>query len=150
MNTINMTSFLYLYMYIYSCPYINSIHVIIKPWGDISRLTDSRTSRKSSLRRYLIPSLLQPICPVTCDVIWLVSSLLYWKQNRLLQWRNSKKITAGSIKLPLFEHVPFYTWDLTPCCVMKVFSMPVSVFCGYPKSKISIKANKSTNNNHSL
>lgn len=107
MNTINMTSFLYLYMYIYSCPYINSIHVIIKPWGDISRLTDSRTSRKSSLRRYLIPSLLQPICPVTCDVIWLVSSLLYWKQNRLLQWRNSKKITAGSIKLPLFEPVLF-------------------------------------------
>ncbi len=29
--------------------------------------------------------------------------------------------------------------DLMPCCVMKVFRMPVSVFCGYPKSRSSAK-----------
>lgn len=29
--------------------------------------------------------------------------------------------------------------DLMPCWVMNVFSTPVSVFCGYPKSKISIE-----------
>lgn len=46
------------------------------PWGLISRLTYSRTSRKSSLRRYLIPSRRQPICPVTWDVIWACSSLV--------------------------------------------------------------------------
>lgn len=44
------------------------------PWGDMRRLTLSRTSRNSSLRRYLMPSRRQPIWPVTCDVIWAVSS----------------------------------------------------------------------------
>lgn len=45
-----------------------------KPCGDISRLTDSSTSRNSSFLLYLIPSLLQPICPVTWLVIWACSS----------------------------------------------------------------------------
>ena len=35
------------------------------PCGDMSRLTYSITSRNSSLRRYLMPSRRQPICPVT-------------------------------------------------------------------------------------
>lgn len=43
----------------------------------MSRLTLSRTSRKSSLRRYLMPSRRQPIWPVTWLVIWDCSSLVY-------------------------------------------------------------------------
>ena len=46
------------------------------PCGDMSRLTLSSTSRKSSLRRYLMPSRRQPICPVTWLVIWDCSSLV--------------------------------------------------------------------------
>ena len=44
------------------------------PWGLMSKLTYSRTSRKSSLRRYLIPSRLHPIWPVTWLVIAACSS----------------------------------------------------------------------------
>ena len=46
------------------------------PCGDMSKLTDSRTSRKSSFRRYFIPSRRHPICPVTCDVICVCSSFV--------------------------------------------------------------------------
>lgn len=35
--------------------------------------------------------------------------------------------------------------DLIPCCVMNVFSTPVSVFCGYPKSRISTHPNEIEN-----
>ena len=45
------------------------------PCGLISKLTYSWASKKSSLRRYLIPSRLQPICPVTWAVIAACSSL---------------------------------------------------------------------------
>lgn len=61
---------------------LNRLHLMIKlylPWGDMSRFTLSRTSRNSSFRLYLIPSRRHPICPVTCDVIWLVSSLVFNK-----------------------------------------------------------------------
>ena len=51
------------------------------PCGDISRLTLSSTSRKSSLRRYLMPSRRQPICPVTWLVIWDCSSFV-WETGR--------------------------------------------------------------------
>lgn len=51
-----------------------------QPCGDISRLTDSSTSRNNSFLLYLIPSLLQPICPVTWLVIWACSSRVYNKQ----------------------------------------------------------------------
>lgn len=54
----------------------------VLPCGDMSRFTLSRTSRKSSLRRYLMPSRLQPICPVTWLVIWDCSSLV-WKTIRM-------------------------------------------------------------------
>lgn len=56
---------------------LNSSHL---PWGDIKRFTLSSTSRKSSLRRYLIPSRLHPICPVTWLVIWDCSSLV-WRER---------------------------------------------------------------------
>ena len=46
------------------------------PCWDINKFTLSRTSRKISLRRYLIPSRRQPIWPVTWLVTWLESSLL--------------------------------------------------------------------------
>lgn len=74
------------------------------------RLQNSNTSRKSSFLRYLIPSRLHPIWPVTWEVICACSS---------------------------------FVWDLTPCWVMNVFNIPVSVFWGYPKSKISIYKKKS-------
>lgn len=51
------------------------------PCGDISRFTLSSTSRKSSLRRYLMPSRRQPICPVTWLVIWDCSSFV-WETGR--------------------------------------------------------------------
>lgn len=58
------------------------------PCGDISRFTLSRTSRKSSFRRYLMPSRRQPICPVTWLVIWDCSSFVYmmerWQMTSLL------------------------------------------------------------------
>ena len=47
------------------------------PCGDMRRLTDSKTSRNSSFLLYLIPSLLQPICPVTWLVICFCSSV-FW------------------------------------------------------------------------
>ena len=52
-----------------------------RPCGDMSRLTLSSTSRKSSLRRYLMPSRRQPICPVTWLVIWDCSSFV-WERGR--------------------------------------------------------------------
>lgn len=55
-------------------------HTSVLPCGDISRLTLSSTSRKSSLRRYLMPSRRQPICPVTWLVIWDCSSLDWWTE----------------------------------------------------------------------
>ena len=52
------------------------------PWGDIRRLTDSSTSRNSSFLRYLIPCLLQLICPVTWLVICFCSCAVYSNKNR--------------------------------------------------------------------
>ena len=70
------------------------------PWGDMSKFTDSRTSKNSSFRRYLIPSRRHPIWPVTCEVIWACSSFVWllipcWvikvfkapTYNDILQWQ---------------------------------------------------------------
>lgn len=49
-----------------SCYLLIPLNVIL-PCGDISKLTYSSTSRNNSFRLYLIPSLRQPICPVTFE-----------------------------------------------------------------------------------
>ena len=41
--------------------FLQNVHFLTWPWGDMRRLTYSITSRKSSFLLYLIPSLLQPI-----------------------------------------------------------------------------------------
>lgn len=47
------------------------------PCGDMSKLTDSKTSKNNSFLLYFIPSRRHPIWPVTCDVIWACSSLVW-------------------------------------------------------------------------
>ena len=58
------------------------------PWGDMSRLTFSKTSKNNSLRRYLMPSLLQPIWPVTWFVICDCSSFVC-NNNNITKWHTS-------------------------------------------------------------
>ena len=67
----------------------------------MSRLTLSSTSRKSSLRRYLMPSRRQPICPVTCDVICDVSSFVCHRATSRIT-RHRRRRTAAA-------HTQYYT-----------------------------------------
>ena len=60
----------------WSCP-SSFISRGLSPCGDMRRFTLSSTSKKSSFRRYLMPSRRQPICPVTWLVIWDCSSFVY-------------------------------------------------------------------------
>ena len=74
------------------------------PWGDMSRLTYSSTSRKSSLRRYLIPSRLHPICPVTYSTsievtILLSTSMDKWKLPKHKFCLNRKMIKSLNRKM---------------------------------------------------
>ena len=40
-------------------------------------------------------------------------------------------------KIENMKKIEEHTVVFIPCCVIKVFSIPLSVFCGYPKSRIS-------------
>ena len=63
------------------------------PCGLISKLTYSKASKKSSLRRYLIPSRLQPTCPVTWAVIAACSSL---ETDLIPYWRKTTNYTQAA------------------------------------------------------
>lgn len=77
------------------------------PVADIKRLTSSITSTKASFLRYLISERRQESAPVACMVMRLES--------------------VGLLTMA----------DLTPSVVMYIFRVSVSVFWGYPKSRIS-------------
>ena len=101
----------------------------------MSRLTDSSTSKNSSFRRYLMPSRRHPIWPVTCDVIWLVSSRLCSKTvNTNVNCRQQNCCVVNVFSTENWFHVMFpylriyslkllffLTWDFISC-YMYVFS----------------------------
>ena len=79
------------------------------PCGDMSKLTDSKTSKNNSFLLYFIPSRRHPIWPVTCDVIWACSSLVWdftpcWVMNvfRAPTWNISYRKSYSS-----FEYVAY-------------------------------------------
>ena len=82
------------------------------PAADMRRLTSSITSTKASFLRYFTSERRQERAPVACIVMRLES--------------------VGLLAMA----------DLTPSVVMYIFSVSVSVFWGYPKSRISVPSFK--------